>query len=124
MKYIFLEYIIKLHDKMIDSTGGSKGIRDIELLKSSIENSRATFGGQDLYPTAESKCANICFNIIKNHAFVDCNKRTGIYVMLMLLEYNNIKLEFTQKELVDLGVNIASGKLNQKDIIYWIKNHK
>ncbi|CAB1242702.1 Toxin Doc [Clostridiaceae bacterium BL-3] len=124
MKYISLEYIIKLHDKMIDSTGGSKGIRDMELLKSSVENSRATFGGKDLYPTAESKCANICFNIIKNHAFVDYNKRTGIYVMLMLLEYNNIKLEFTQKELVDLGVDIASGKLNQEDIITWIVNHK
>lgn len=47
MKYISLEYIIKLHDKMIDITGGSKGIRDIELLKSSIENSRATFGGEE-----------------------------------------------------------------------------
>jgi death-on-curing protein len=109
---------------MIDITGGSKGIRDIELLKSSIENSKSTFGGKDLYSTTESKCANTCFNIIKNHAFVDCNKRTGIYVMLMLLEYNNVKLEFTQKELADLGVDIASGKLNQKDIISWIENHK
>jgi death-on-curing protein len=68
----------------------------------------STFNGEDLYPSAESKCANICFNIIKNHAFVDCNKRTGIYVMLIPLEYNNVELEFTQKELVDLGVDIAS----------------
>jgi len=72
---------IKLHDKMIDITGGLKGLKDMELLKSWIENSKATFYGEELYPTIEFKYANICFNIMKNHAFLDCNKRTGIYVM-------------------------------------------
>lgn len=79
MKYISVEYILKLHEKMINTTGGSHGIRDINLLKSAIENSKATFDGQDLYPEIQDKCANICFNIINNHPFVDCNKRTGLY---------------------------------------------
>lgn len=74
MKYISINYIQKLHEKMIDTTGGSYGIRDIELLKSAVENSKSTFDGKDLYPEIEDKCANICYNLINNHAFIDGNK--------------------------------------------------
>ena len=103
MKYISIEYVLKLHKKLIAATGGSSELRDIELLKSSIENSKSTFNGEDLYPTLEDKCANICYSMINNHSFVDGNKRIGIYVMLILLEYNGIKLRFTQNELISLG---------------------
>ena len=102
MKYISTEYILKLHEKLILATGGSNGIRDIELLKSSIENSKATFGGKDLYRSIEEKCSNICYCLISNHTFIDGNKRIGIYVMLILLEYNGIKLAFAQEEIINL----------------------
>lgn len=121
MRHITIEYILKLHDKMIATTGGSSGIKDIGLLDSAINNSMATFDGQDLYPTIEEKCAITCFSIINNHPFVDGNKRTGLYAMLILLEYNNIKLKFIQEDLIDLGLGIASGKYNQEYIFEWIK---
>lgn len=124
MKHISIEYVQKLHSKMIAATGGSHGTRDIELLKSAIENSKSTFGGQELYPTIEDKCANICYSIINNHAFIDGNKRMGIYVMLILLEYNEIKLKFTQSELIDLGLGIAKGEVKQDNILKWIEKHK
>lgn len=124
MKYISIEYILKLHEKLILSTGGSNGIRDIELLKSALENSKSTFAGEDLYKSIEEKCSNICYSLISNHAFVDGNKRIGIYVLLVLLEYNGIKLTFPQKELIDLGLGIAKGELKQDNILDWIKNHK
>lgn len=109
MRYVTIDYIMKLHKKMIDATGGLDGIRDIELLKSAVENAKATFGGTDLYPTVEDKCASICYSIINNHAFVDGNKRVGLYVMLVLLEYNSIRLTFSQEELINLGFDIAKG---------------
>ena len=124
MKHMSIDYILKLHEKLILATGGSNGIRDIGLLKSAIENSKATFAGEDLYKSIEEKCSNICFGIISNHAFIDGNKRIGIYVMLMLLEYNGIKLIFTQKELIDLGLGTAKGEMKQENILDWIKNHK
>ena len=124
MKYISIDYILKLHEKLILATGGSYGVRNIELLKSAIENSKATFAGEDLYKSYEEKCSNICFGIISNHAFIDGNKRIGIYVMLMLLEYNGIRITFAQKELIDLGLNIAKGEMKQDSIFNWIKNHK
>ena len=65
MKYITIDYILKLHDKLIGHTGGTSGVRDLEILKSSVENSKANFCGQDLYPTIESKCANILYFIVK-----------------------------------------------------------
>ncbi|OAA91289.1 type II toxin-antitoxin system death-on-curing family toxin [Clostridium ljungdahlii] len=124
MKYITVDYILKLHARLIRTTGGTSGVRDLEILESSVENSKATFCGQDLYPTIESKCANICFNIIKNHAFVDGNKRTGIYVMLVLLEYNDIKIRFSQNELVNFAIDIASSKIDQENVVNWIKSHE
>ncbi|SMB80686.1 death on curing protein [Desulfonispora thiosulfatigenes DSM 11270] len=124
MKYITVDYIIKLHKKMIATTGGSDGIRDIQLLHSAIENSRATFDGVELYLTVKEKCASICYSIINNHSFVDGNKRMGIYVMLILLEYNGIKLSFKQEELVNLGLNIAKGKFTKDEILNWINEHE
>ncbi len=124
MKYISIDYVLKLHEKLILATGGSNGIRDIELLKSAVENSKATFAGEDLYKDIEEKCSIICYSIINNHAFIDGNKRIGIYVMLMLLEYNGIKLSFTQNELIDLGLGVAKGELKQNNISQWIKSHK
>lgn len=124
MKYIPINYILKLHEKLISATGGSHGIRDIKLLKSSIENSKSTFAGEELYPSIEDKCGNICYSIISNHAFIDGNKRIGIYVMLVLLEYNGLKLSFSQNELINLGLGIAKGELKQKEILKWIEDHK
>ena len=124
MKYIDISYILKMYKKMIESTGGSFGIRNIGLLESAIQNSKATFEGVELYPTIEEKCSNICYSIINNHPFVDGNKRMGIYIMLVLLEYNDVKIEYSQKELINLGIGIASGDLKQKDILKWINEHK
>lgn len=124
MKYIDINYILKLHEKLIASTGGSDGLRDEKLLESALENSKSTFDGIDLYPTIEEKCTTICYSLVNNHPFIDGNKRIGVYVMLVLLEYNDIKLNFTQQELVDLGLGIAKGDLNQDDVLSWIKTHK
>ncbi|SHF09644.1 type II toxin-antitoxin system death-on-curing family toxin [Caloramator proteoclasticus] len=124
MKYIGIPFILKMYQKMIEKTGGTYGLRSIELLESAIENSKMTFEGVELYPSIEEKCANICFSIINNHPFIDGNKRMGIYIMLVLLEYNNVHIKYTQEELVKLGLDIACGNFNSRDILNWINTHK
>lgn len=124
MKRLTLEQVLALHEKMIKSTGGSAGLRDKSLLDSAISNAYATFEGNDLYPNDEDKCANICYNAIKIHPFVDGNKRMGTYIMLILLEYSGINLLFKQSELVKFGLGIAEGKFNQSDIVDWIRKHR
>ena len=124
MKRISIEKILQLHEKMIEATGGDSGIRDIGLLDSALSNAYATFDGVDLFKTVEQKCASICFGIINNHPFLDGNKRMGIFVMLVLLEYNNILLNYSQDKLINLGLGIAQGKYKQEEILQWIESHK
>lgn len=124
MKRISLNKVLQLHKKMIDATGGDSGIRAMGLLDSALSNAYATFDGVELYPTVEEKCASICYSILNNHPFVDGNKRIGIFIMLILLEFNDIKLKYSQTELIDLGLGIAKGLYKQDFILEWIIVHR
>ena len=124
MKYLSIEWIRKLHVKIVDATGGSHGIRDENLLDSALSSPLASFGGEDLYPTLQEKAARLAFALIKNHCFVDGNKRIGIYAMLVFLQINGINLYYTQQELVKLGLGIADGKLSYENIYIWIEQHE
>ncbi|MEW6698634.1 MAG: type II toxin-antitoxin system death-on-curing family toxin [Bacillota bacterium] len=124
MNWLAVDYILKLHEKMIQRSGGTSGLRDIELLQSAVYNARATFDGQDLYPDIESKIAVLCYGVINNHPFIDGNKRMGIYLMLILLDYNNYHIQYDEDELVDLGFAIAEGIVSKEYISRWIKEHK
>ncbi len=85
---------------MIEETGGSFGIRDENLLNSALNGIFQTFDGKDLYPTKEEKGAMLGYALISNHAFVDGNKRIGVYVMLTFLEVNGIRIKCTDRELL------------------------
>lgn len=116
--------VIRLHEKLIEKTGGSTGILNMNALSSSLVTPFQTFDGVELYPSLEEKAAKLAYFLISNHCFVDGNKRIGLYVMLVFLELNNYELDFTQQELIDLGLGIASGKLKEQAILKFIKRHK
>ena len=75
------------------------------------------------YPTIEEKASRLCYSLIKNHAFLDGNKRIGIFVMLVLLELNDIVLDCTDEELVHLGLGVAASELTYEDILDFVKSH-
>lgn len=85
MKHISITQVLHLHNKMIRETGGDVGIRDNALLESALYNALTTFDGKELYPSIEEKCANICFCIVKNHPFIDGNKRMGLLLCSFFL---------------------------------------
>ena len=113
-----------LYKLMVEATGGSFGIRDGKLLDSALEGIFQTFDGKELYPTKEEKGAMLGYSLISNHAFVDGNKRIGVYVMLTFLEVNGIRIECTDNELIDLGLGVASGKIGYEEILDWILIHE
>ena len=118
------EKIIQLHSKLIKKTGGIDGIRDMTMLEISIHSIYASFGDYERYPTVEEKSARLCYSLISNHPFLDGNKRIGVLIMLMTLKLNNKSLEYTQDELIQLGLNVASSKQYDYDYVYcWIKEH-
>ena len=118
------EKVKLLHQLMAEATGGSVGVRDEGLLDSAIEGAFATFDGVELYPSKEEKAAKLGYSLISNHAFVDGNKRIGVYVMLSFLELNGIHIEAADEDIVSLGLGVADGRMEQKDILDWIHKHK
>ncbi|MGO1712039.1 type II toxin-antitoxin system death-on-curing family toxin [Senegalia sp. (in: firmicutes)] len=123
MKSLSIEDIILFHEKIINQTGGSKGIRDKKLIESSINRAFATYGGKDLYPELIQKVSVITYSLINNHGFIDGNKRIGISTMIILLKINQIDIKYTQEELINLGLEIARGNIKENGILNWIKNH-
>ena len=118
------EKVKLLHQLMAEATGGSIGVRDEGLLDSALENAFATFDGAELYPTKEEKAAKIAYSLVSNHAFVDGNKRIGVFVMLSFLSINGIRIESTDEDIVKLGLGIADGNMKYEEILSWIREHK
>ena len=117
------EQVLMLHDQLIESTGGSKGIRDEGMLESALMNPYQSFGGIELYPSIQAKAAQLCFGIVKDHPMIDGNKRLGTHVMLVFLALNGYELSYSQKELSDTILLLAAGKLQSEDILQWIIEH-
>lgn len=118
------EKVKLLHQLMAEATGGSIGVRDEGLLDSAIEAAFATFDGIEMYPSKEEKAAKLAYSLISNHAFVDGNKRIGVYVMLSFLELNGVHIEAADEDVVALGLGVADGSMSQDDVLMWIKEHK
>lgn len=124
MKNVDLDHIIMFHSKIIRATGGIDGIKDMRLLESALNRGQASFDGQDLHPNITEKISVITHSLISNHGFIDGNKRIGISVMLLLLQYNDIPIQYTQEELVYLALGIATGSIDNRGIERWIESHK
>lgn len=116
--------VLLLHQMIAQETGGAIGVRDMGLLESAINNAYATFGGEELYKTKEEKAASLGFSLISNHAFVDGNKRIGVYVMLTFLEAEGIKMNCSNNDVVKLGFSVASGEMKYDEILKWINEFK
>ena len=115
------EKVLLLHELIAKETGGDEGVRDFGLLESALESAYQTFDGIELFPSKEEKAAKLGYSLISNHAFVDGNKRIGIYVMLAFLEMNGIYISPSDDDVIKIGMDVASGKANYEDVLDWIK---
>ena len=118
------EQILLLHTQLIETTGGSDGIRDVGLLESALESPFQSFDGEELYPSIQAKAARLCYGLVKNHAMVDGNKRLGCHVMLVFLVLNGYEVEYTQKELSDLILDVVADRKRYEDILQWLLVHQ
>lgn len=118
------EKVLLLHKLIAEETGGSIGVRDEALLESALENAFSGFGGEEFYPSKEEKGARLGYTLISNHAFVDGNKRIGVYVMLTFLEVNGIRLECTNEDVVTVGLSVADGSMSYEELLDWVKKHR
>lgn len=118
------EQVLKMHTQLIEATGGSNGVRDEKMLDSALNNPFQSFDGEELYPSIYAKAARLCFGLVKNHAMIDGNKRLGAHVMLVFLALNGYELSYSQTELSDMILAVASGEADAEDILLWILKHQ
>ncbi|MBR3423710.1 MAG: type II toxin-antitoxin system death-on-curing family toxin [Clostridia bacterium] len=115
--------VLLLHKLIAEETGGSIGVRNEALLESALEGAFAGFGDREFYPTKEEKGARLGYTLISNHAFVDGNKRIGMYVMLTFLEVNGLHVDCTNEEVAEAGLAVAAGTMDYDALLAWVREH-
>ena len=123
MKILKTRQILLLHSVLIAESGGSDGVRDEGLLDSAVNTPFQTFSGQDLYPTVLEKAVRLGFGLIRNHPFIDGNKRIGTHAMLVFLNLNSITLSYEDDELISTILSVASGEMDADGLLKWIQQH-
>ena len=122
-RYLSLAEVLELHRQIIESTGGSSGLRDLGGLQSALAQPQMTFDGVDLYPTLAEKAAALGFSIIQNHPFIDGNKRAGHAAMATFLILNGHDLVGTVDELEAVILSVASGQMDREEWTIWVRGH-
>ena len=123
MKRLSIPQIVMMHSALIKETGGLDGIRDENLLDSAVNALFQTFGGEYVYKTLEEKAARLGYSLVKNHPFVDGNKRIGMLAMLVFLEINGIELTCSDQDIIETGLKLAAGEMDDKQLLEWILRH-
>ena len=123
MRYLSISEVFELHDRIISSSGGSRGIRDINALESAVNQPRQTFDQKDLYPDIVTKAAALCFSLVMNHPFRDGNKRVGHAAMETFLILNGYEIIAGMDEQERVMLELAAGKMSRLNFSEWLNNH-
>lgn len=123
MKMLSKRQILLLHSMLVAQSGGMDGLRDEGLLDAAINMPLQTFGSQELYPTILEKAARLGYGLIRNHPFLDGNKRIGTHAMLVFLDINNITLSYEDEDLISTILHVAAGAMDCNAFLEWLKTH-
>lgn len=124
MSNFSIENVSLVHKYIGQETGGSIGIRDENLLDSSLKSVFGSFGGVEFYPSKEEKGTRIAYNLITTHPFIDGNKRIGMHILCTFLQANGIRLNCSDHEIVKVGFSVADGSMGYEDLLNWVIEHK
>jgi len=123
VKYLYPNQILFIHQKVIEASGGSDGLRDQGLLESAAYRPQASFGGEDLYPNLITKVAALAHSVAKNHPFVDGNKRTAYETMRIMLRLNGYDIHASEDEKFKLMIDLAESKITEDSLANWLEQH-
>lgn len=122
-KYLSITQVLYIHDRAVKEFGGSAGVRDLGLVESAVARPKSSFDGNDLYTSVLDKAAALLQSLLKNHPFVDGNKRTALISTGLFLKLNGIVLINSHEEEVEFGVNVDNENLTLEEISGWLKAH-
>ena len=119
MRYLTPEQVLFIQSRLISETGGSHGVRDLMLLESAVARPR----NKELYPDLFTKAAALMHSSIKNHPFIDGNKRTGITAAGLFLRINGQRLTATPRALEICAMRVTTKGVEIADLAHWLREH-
>jgi death-on-curing protein len=114
--FLTIDDVLDLHDLHLGRYGGSAGVRDRGLLESAVSQARASFGGELLHADLAAMASAYLVSIVKNHPFVDGNKRAGLAAALTFLDLNGIAIDHSSAVLYDATMAVAEGRLDKEGV--------
>jgi death-on-curing protein len=123
VEYLTLAEVLLLHAWLIERTGGSAGVRDVGLLESALARPQSTFGQDDLYPDLWSKAAALMHSLVRNHPFVDGNKRTALAATGIFLELNGYALTVSNEAVLEFTRQVVVGRIALPEMAAWLEAH-
>lgn len=119
-KWVELDAVLALHDMHLATFGGATGLRDAGLLESALNRPRYLFCYADPAPSLSQLAASYAFGLVRNHPFVDGNKRTGLIVSFAFLEINGVSMTASEEDAYHAFIELASGTLTEDALAAWI----
>ena len=123
MRYLTLNEVLEVHRQVIAQSGGAEGLMHLPALESALAQPQMTFGGEDLYPTLVDKAAALGYALIKNHPFLDGNKRTGHAAMEVFLVLNGYEIHADVEEQEHVILQVAASEIDREEFTTWLRTH-
>ncbi|MCA9113256.1 MAG: type II toxin-antitoxin system death-on-curing family toxin [Planctomycetaceae bacterium] len=123
IRFLSVEVVLQVHQRMIDEFGGTAEVRDQGLLQSAVSMAQAQFGGEYLHKGLPAMAAAYLYHICCNHPFVDGNKRTALATAELFILVNDGQLNASNDELEDLTMKVADGKLSKAEVTIFLERH-
>lgn len=123
VRHLSVKEVLRIHFRVIETYGGSHKVRDLGLLESALARPKSGFGDYEAYPDLFDKAAVLLHSLVKNHPFIDGNKRTALSVVTLFLKRNRFDLAQMGSEMVEFVVSVAEGTTAEDEIAAWLKAH-
>jgi death on curing protein len=122
-KWLLSDAVIAMHRMLVAEHGGSPGLRDRGLLESALARPRNRFAYAKSRPTLPTLAAAYAYGIVKNHPFVDGNKRVALTAATVFLEVNGATLKASEAEIVVVFRNLAAGGMSEREMASWFRSN-
>ncbi len=121
--FLTLEDVLALHEELIQRYGGTPGLRDAGLLEAALAMPQAGFGNQYFHDFPHEMAAAYLFHLVRNHAFIDGNKRVALACAILFFKINRVPYSITEEEAVELTLAAASGNMDKGGVTNFFRKH-
>ena len=119
--FLTLDEVLALHADQISRYGGDTGVRDLTLLQSAVAMPQARFGGEWLHPSLAEMAAAYLFHLVRNHPFIDGNKRAGLICAIAFLGLNDAEVVATGNDLLEMVLGVAEGRTDKAQVAVFLQ---